>query len=629
MGEGQWGKVFLAVDPHLTREVAIKVLHTNISLNPSAQTRFQAEATRLANLASNHIVKVHDYASSGGQQFLVMEVIKGPTLQDVLKSFGTRPFSFLQSVVTVNQIAQGLKEAKRNSLIHRDLKPGNIMLSPQGVLKITDFGISHMGGEGITTPGQLIGTPYYMAPEQTLGEEVTFASDLFALGIIFYQCLTQTMPFTGSDIRQIMARIREHHYQPVTDFHPHIDDDIVEVVDTLLTKNPEERKSPEWVYERTLAYMSRNNIFDVEPIGREIFEKWEEKLSETLKEQTTVPLSKDSSLPVPPSSSNAFIQENSSIIPQGPASGSQSHPQTANPSQSGPQPAGFESQLAPKSNNKLIMAVLILLLLGGLGAGYIFLFKNSDSDKITLQSLQLDNTLYELNVGEQLPIKISAAPENASKKVIWDVQNPEVIIIRNNTIKAKQAGRSSIRAISEDNPKIKARATVIVKASAINNISVSRTSVKVKSGNSRRIIASFTPVSAINDIQWESKNPRIATVQNGKIYGVMPGKTTISAYSRSNPQIRANTNVTVTGKVASTGPRPLPVKKVTVNIKTIPPFAVVYVNGANWGKTPLTKRNVASGRYRVKLDHPKLPAVDTTLSIKPGKSDFQIRLIRR
>jgi serine/threonine protein kinase len=202
LGAGGMGEVYLAFDQHLPRQVAIKVLPSGTLGDEQARKRFRNEAFALSRLNHPGIAAVHDFDSQEGIDFLAMEYVPGTTLSDCLAS-GPLPEP---EVITVGvQIAAALEEAHENGVVHRDLKPGNIILTPRKQVKVLDFGLAKLlqptsptaSAETLTQTQGIAGTLPYMAPEQLLGQAADARSDIWALGVVLYEMAGGVRPFQG------------------------------------------------------------------------------------------------------------------------------------------------------------------------------------------------------------------------------------------------------------------------------------------------------------------------------------------------------------------------------------------------------------------------------------------------
>jgi serine/threonine-protein kinase len=234
IGAGGYSEVWRATDLVLGRLVAVKQLYAGFAEHAETRTRFRAEGRRAGQLSHENIARVYDFCEPPDPDlpFLVMELIDGPSVADLLHS---GPLEQASTARIIAQTAAGLDAAHQAGLIHRDIKPANLLISPDGVVKITDFGISDAADSApITAANLLIGTPSYLAPERITGVRATQATDLYALGIVGYECLTGSLPFDGHGMQVAMA----HREQPLPPLPESVDPDLAALIGDLAAKDP-------------------------------------------------------------------------------------------------------------------------------------------------------------------------------------------------------------------------------------------------------------------------------------------------------------------------------------------------------------------------------------------------------
>jgi serine/threonine protein kinase/outer membrane protein assembly factor BamD (BamD/ComL family) len=247
LGKGAMGIVYLAKDPLIGRLVALKTIRPSAHAEDEDTREFQQRFVREAQAAGilNHpsIVTVHDIGQDepSGMSFIAMEYVEGSNLKEVLTQ--GRPLSFEQAADVIAQVAEGLDFAHAKGIVHRDVKPANIILLEGNRAKITDFGIAKItsGVANLTTTGQFLGTPNYMAPEQIKGTPVDGRSDIFSLGICLYECLTHRKPFGGDSLTSISYKIVHEPFQPLHEINPTIPEGFADVVAQCLEKDPSKR----------------------------------------------------------------------------------------------------------------------------------------------------------------------------------------------------------------------------------------------------------------------------------------------------------------------------------------------------------------------------------------------------
>jgi serine/threonine protein kinase len=241
LGQGGMGVVYKAFDPSLHRYVAIKVLAPHLGSGAAARKRFEREARAAAAVNHEHVIAIHAVRERRGLPYLVMECIPGLSLQDLIEHEG--PIDLRRILRIGMQIASGLAAAHAQGLVHRDIKPANILLE-NGIdrVKITDFGLARAVDDvGITQSGTVAGTPQYMAPEQAGGEPLDHRADLFSLGSVLYAMCAGQPPFQGDTPLAVIRRVSDREPRPLADLNPDTPDWLVEIVERLHAKRPDDR----------------------------------------------------------------------------------------------------------------------------------------------------------------------------------------------------------------------------------------------------------------------------------------------------------------------------------------------------------------------------------------------------
>ena len=237
IGQGAMGEVYKAHDPVLGRFVAIKTISKGISNDEKARERFQKEAQSAAQLNHPNIITVYDFGEEDGTIYMAMELLEGTDLRELIEKRALTKIA--EKLAVMEQICDGLAFAHAKGVVHRDLKPGNIHILPSGQVKIMDFGLARRSEDAART-GVIMGTPYYMAPEQAQGERATTRSDIFSLGAVFYELLSGRRPFTGDSIPSVLFSVVHREPESLANWEPDAPA-LVAVVRRALTKEAEER----------------------------------------------------------------------------------------------------------------------------------------------------------------------------------------------------------------------------------------------------------------------------------------------------------------------------------------------------------------------------------------------------
>ena len=240
IGEGGMANVYLGYDSILDRNVAIKVLRGDLSNDEKFVRRFQREALSASSLAHPNIVEMYDVGEDDGTYYIVMEYVEGKTLKQLLKKRGTLTLS--EAIDIMSQLTDGMAHAHDSYIIHRDLKPQNIMIKDDGQIKITDFGIAMaLNSTQLTQTNSVMGSVHYLPPEQANGKGSTIKSDIYSMGIIFYELLSGSLPFRGDNAVEIALKHMREPLPSLREENPSIPQSIENIIKKATAKNPKNR----------------------------------------------------------------------------------------------------------------------------------------------------------------------------------------------------------------------------------------------------------------------------------------------------------------------------------------------------------------------------------------------------
>jgi tetratricopeptide (TPR) repeat protein/tRNA A-37 threonylcarbamoyl transferase component Bud32 len=256
IGEGGMGVVYRAEDMRLRRTVALKFLRAQALGGRRERERFIREAQAAAALEHPNICAVHEIEEADGMTFIVMAYVEGKSLGEIVKA---GPLPVEDSVCIAAQVAEGLREAHAHGIVHRDIKPGNIMIAGNNSARITDFGLARLAGaESVTRTRETVGTMYYMSPEQARGEPVDGRTDIWSLGVLLYQCLTGALPFTGEYDAAVLFRIVNEEPPAPSALEPTVPEELDRIVRRMLEKDPGKRYAEMGEVVRDLEHVSRS-----------------------------------------------------------------------------------------------------------------------------------------------------------------------------------------------------------------------------------------------------------------------------------------------------------------------------------------------------------------------------------
>src|ERR671934_1510232 len=255
LGAGGMADVYLAEDQELGRPVAIKILNDRHAADDQFVERFRREAKNAAGLSHPNIVSIYDRGTAEGTYYIAMEYLDGRSLKEMIIGRGPAPIK--TAIDYARQILAAVGFAHRHGIVHRDIKPHNVLVSPEGRLKVTDFGIARSGASQMTEVGSIIGTAQYLSPEQARGAGTDARSDVYSMGVVLYELLTDQVPFTGDTPVEIaMKHLSEVPRKP-SELRPEVTSDLDSIVLRALAKDPDDRFQSAEEMEAELARVAK------------------------------------------------------------------------------------------------------------------------------------------------------------------------------------------------------------------------------------------------------------------------------------------------------------------------------------------------------------------------------------
>lgn len=243
IGRGGMAVVYRAMDTNLNREVAVKLLHPHLASHGESRTRFYREAQAVARLKHESVLEIYDYSGDDGEEvFIVMELVEGTTLRRLLDERNQEPLFAEGAALLIRPVLTALAHAHAHGLIHRDVKPENILIGPKAAVKLSDFGIAHIAGmTEMTITGQILGSPSYMSPEHVELVELDARADIFSVGIVLYEMAVGHQPFAGKSAHAVLKRIIDGNYEDPLHALPSVGLPITKIIRKCLKPNPDDR----------------------------------------------------------------------------------------------------------------------------------------------------------------------------------------------------------------------------------------------------------------------------------------------------------------------------------------------------------------------------------------------------
>ncbi len=243
IGRGGMSIVFRALDRNLDREVALKLLHPHLASHVESRRRFQREARAVAKLKHSAVLEIYDYSDAEGDDvFIAMELVEGTNLRSFLDGRTGEPLSSEAAALLFREVGAALAHAHENGVVHRDVKPENILIGPQGKVKLSDFGIAHLAGlSQMTTTGQILGSPAYMSPEHIEQAELDARADVFSVGTVLYEMVVGRVPFEGQNPHAIIKRIIDGDFDDPIRANPAVGHHLGRIIRRCLAPDPSQR----------------------------------------------------------------------------------------------------------------------------------------------------------------------------------------------------------------------------------------------------------------------------------------------------------------------------------------------------------------------------------------------------
>ncbi len=234
-------KVYLATHTTLNKLVAVKLLRSQLGHDPRASERFLREARSAAKVEHPAVVQVYDIGQAGKTFYIVMQYVEGSTLEELASLRGVIPLP--EAIRIITAICEGVREAHQRGIIHRDIKPDNILLGKDGSVKLADFGLARAmeGDPNLSQTGSVFGTPHFMSPEQALGEKVDLRSDIFSLGATFYRIITGRYPFHATTLMAVVFKLTHETPRPAREVNSAIPREVSDLIERMMARNPKDR----------------------------------------------------------------------------------------------------------------------------------------------------------------------------------------------------------------------------------------------------------------------------------------------------------------------------------------------------------------------------------------------------
>jgi eukaryotic-like serine/threonine-protein kinase len=393
LGVGGMSTVVRAFDRRLEREVAVKLLAEHLAEDSQFVARFRREALSAARLVHPNIVQVFDFGldDRSGRHYIVMELVRGRSGAEILRDEGVLGVG--EAVAMISQACRGLDYAHRNGVVHRDVKPGNLLRADDGVVKLADFGIAKAASDesGITQVGSVIGTAAYLAPEQAAGERVGPAADLYALGVVTYQFLSGRLPYEAQSLTELALKQQRETPPPLDDLNPEVPAQLAIAVEHALALDPRDRFPDAEAFHRAIADGARG----IGPTGVT------RAVDATEATRALRPSTEATSIARPPSQPRqARAPRAPRAAPVGPATGAP--PASSRRTASAAPPPRDAARGRRRGRLRRMIGTLLVLMLLAAGAIAAVVATSTSSDAVRLRKVVYDNVNQVVDQMQQL-----------------------------------------------------------------------------------------------------------------------------------------------------------------------------------------------------------------------------------
>jgi serine/threonine protein kinase len=548
LGRGGMATVYLAHDIALDRKVAIKVMSPALLLMGEGMSeRFKREARTAANLSHPHIIPIYTVKGSGKSLFFVMKFIAGRSLEAIIKDVGPMPVAMVKTIL--QQVGSALGYAHRHGVVHRDVKPANIMLDEEGWSVVTDFGIAKVAeNRGLTMTGIAVGTPSYMSPEQCAAKDITGKSDQYSLGVVAYEMLTGKQPFEGDSAMAIMFAHFHEQPKPLLTVRPECPEDLAAAVMQMLEKAPDKRFGS---MEEAVSAIRAQPLAHDDPTRLRLIEIVKMGSSSQILRQLTPPPTS----PAPPAKTRQIVEQATTPIPapkvvsvavvpaRNDLNVGDTMQLTATPRAAGGTAAG--GRMEWKSADPAVASVSATGLVTALAPGTTSITATCDGvtgasqvqvTPVPVASVQVEPADAALSVGDDLTFRVTLRDQHGGslvdRAIKWSATPGGLVTLGPaGEVKATREGVVEVKAECEG---VRGSARVTVAPAPVAAVVVAPAEVSLRSGETASLEVTLTDREGRKltgrPTTWRSSSEAVATVSaKGVVSGVAEGSVEITA----------------------------------------------------------------------------------------------------